>query len=119
LSCVVTEDETYIFFERDNICYLDITWYFPFLCAAFLSFSIVLCADCCWPATNFLQSVLFFFSWLEVATWGFLVYLWYIGDVEGDRSKCIVAFCSQVLLNTLFIPVHLRLIVPKASDEYK
>jgi hypothetical protein len=109
----------YIFFARDNICYLEIFWVFPFLGAAVVAFLVVLVADCCRPATNFLHSLLFFLAWLEVATWGFLGYLWWIGEVEGDRSLSLVALFTQGLLNLVFMPVHLRLIVPTASDEYK
>jgi len=109
----------YIYWAEDNTCYQEINWAFPFLILAALSFLTVLITDCIKKQTDFLHSTLFFLSFCEVGTWIALILLYVAREVKGDRSKSLVAFMFQLILNLVFMPVHCRLMWSKASDEYK
>ena len=111
--------EGYIHYDKDNTCYKDIRWPFPFLILAFISFIIVLIVDWYKPATNFLHSVLYSLSVLEICCWCVLFGLAGAGEVQGDRSLALFSFILQILLNLVFIPVHIRLMIPHSSSEYK
>ena len=108
-----------MFWKEDNACFKEINWFFPFFIMAFIFFLVSLITDWLKRSTNFLHSILFFFSFLEVATWITLIILYVNKEVEGDRSKTLVAFIFQLLFNLVFIPVHIKLMLPKASDEYR
>lgn len=48
-----------------------------------------------------------------------LVYLFFIGKVEGQRSLSAVSLGVQILLNLVFIPVHWKLMMDNATPEYR
>lgn len=48
-----------------------------------------------------------------------LGYLWWIGKVEGDRSLSAVSIGVELLLNLVFIPVHVKLMMDNATPEYR
>lgn len=60
----------------DSTCYEEILWNFPFLSAAGVFFLIVMATDCWKSQTDFLHSLLFFYSFLEMIVWGYLGYLY-------------------------------------------
>ena len=66
----------YLLYDVDHTCYEEIIWYFPFLGAAVVFFTLVLFVDCCCRSTNFLHSLLFFLSLLEDGVIGFLIWMW-------------------------------------------
>ena len=80
-TCDITADNCtecgpgWILYKEENICYEDIEYSFPFvnLGASFLL--LVLCADFMKKSTNFLHSLIFFLSFLELGVWAFLIYL--------------------------------------------
>jgi len=109
----------YKLYVDEHTCYEIINYPFPILCTAFFFVVVVLCVDCFRKSTNFLQALLFFLSFLEVAVWCMMIFLYGIGKVEGHRSLSVVSFAVQDLLNLFFIPVHLKLMMPAASPEYK
>mmetsp|Transcript_592 Transcript_592/g.676 ORF Transcript_592/g.676 Transcript_592/m.676 type:complete len:153 (-) Transcript_592:270-728(-) len=118
LTCT-TCSAGYLFYDIENTCYEEINYPFPFLAMAVLFFLLVLCVDCIKKSTNFLHSLIFFLSYLEIGVWGFLIYLYMIDEVKGDRSLSVVSMGAQVLLNLFFIPVHKKLMLPEASPQYK
>ena len=40
------------------------------------------------------------------------------GEVKGDRSLSLVSIGLFILLNLIFIPIHFKLILEKASEDY-
>ena len=114
-SCV-TGFELY---EIDRTCFeiIEYDWYF--LIAAVGIFVFVLFVDCIKRSTDFLHSLLFFFSLLENAVWGYMLWLYFNGKVEGDRSLSIASVGGSVLLTLVFAVVHAKLIMAGASPEYK
>lgn len=106
-------------YKVNRTCYETIFWPWPFAAAGVLIFILVLLVDCCWKSTNFLHSILFFYSFLEDACWGFMLYLYFTGEVEGDRSLSVVSLGSHLFLNLVFVVVHCKLVMSKASPEYK
>jgi hypothetical protein len=79
-------------YEVDNTCYEEIIWYFPFLGAAGVFFLLVLLVDCICNSTNFLHSLLYYLAIIEVGVMGFLGYLFYLGEIDGDRSLSFLSF---------------------------
>jgi len=115
----ITCTEGYLLYDVEHSCYEVIYWYFPFLGAAVFFMMLSWVADCCDRATNILHSVLYFLSYLEVALMGLLGYYYAIGDVKGDRNLTMAAFASHILLNLLFVVVHLKSILDTSSAEYR
>jgi hypothetical protein len=109
----------FLLYDIDHTCYEEIIWFFPFLGAAVVCFIVVLFVDCCCKSTNFLHSLLFFLALLEDAVVGFLIYMWIIGEVEGDRSLTLLSLSVHCLLNIIFMIVHLKLMLKNGSPEYK
>ena len=81
----------YIHYELEHTCYEEINWTFPFLQASIVAFIIVFIADCVKKNTDFLQSLLFFLTWCELAVVIYLVTMWQRGEVEGDRSLTVIS----------------------------
>lgn len=96
----------YALYSVDNTCYRIITWYFPFLCAAALSLIVVILTDSIKRSTEFLHSYLFFLSFLEIGALGYIVWLYFLGEVLGNRYISVVTLGTFALLNIIFIPVH-------------
>ena len=115
----LTCPQGYLLYEVDNTCYEEINYVFPFLGTAVLMFLVVLITDCVKRSTNFLHSILFFFSFLEVGAWGYLIYLWAVGRVEGNRQLTMVSLGVQVLINLVFCAVHYKVMQPNAAPELK
>ena len=44
--------------------------------------------------------------------------MWVNGEVKGERSLSLVSIGLFVLLNLIFIPIHFKLILEKASEDY-
>ena len=109
----------YELYEVNRTCYEEISYPWPFISAGVLIFIFVLIVDCCRRSTNFLHSILYFYSFLEDACWAFMLYLYATGEVEGDRTLSMASLGSFVLLNLVFIVVHAKLMFAKASPEYK
>jgi hypothetical protein len=115
LTCFVG----YIYFEEEHSCYEEIIWYFPFLGASVVCFLIVFIVDCCKRSTDFLQSLLFLLCWCEDGVLGYLLWMWWQGEVEGDRSLTVISLGVEVLLNLCFMAVHCKLMIRNGSPEYR
>jgi hypothetical protein len=96
----------YALYSVDNTCYKIINWYFPFLCAAALSLIVVILIDTIKRSTLFLHLYLFFLSILEIGALGYIVWLYFLGEVLGNRYISFVTLGTFALLNIIFIPVH-------------
>jgi len=59
----------------ENTCYEEIEYQFPFLVGGAFFLILVLCIDLVKRSTNFLHSLIFFLSFLELGVWAFLIYL--------------------------------------------
>lgn len=109
----------YELYEVNRTCYEEISYPWPFISAAVLIFILVLIVDCCKRSTNLLHSVLYFYSFLECACWGYMLWLYTTGEVEGNRTLTAASLASHVVLNLLFVVVHCKLMMGTASPEYK
>ena len=109
----------YLLYTVDNTCYEEIIWYFPFLGGAGVFFVFVLFVDCICKSTDFTDSILYLLALLETGVMGYLSFLWFMGEIDGDRSLSLISFGVQVTLNILFIPVHIKLMLKNGSPEYK
>jgi hypothetical protein len=45
--------------------------------------------------------------------------MWWLGEVEGDRSLTVISLGVEVLLNLCFMAVHLKLMIRNGSAEYR
>jgi hypothetical protein len=66
-----------------------------------------------------LHSLLYLLCWIEDAVLGYLLYMWYIGQIDGDRSLTIISLGCHVMLNLTFMAVHLKLMIGKGPIEYQ
>jgi hypothetical protein len=80
---------------------------------------VILLVDCIKKTTNFLHSLLYALSFLEVGVWGALCFLFFTGKVKGDRSLSAVSLGVYVLLNFIFIPIHYIQILRQGTIEYQ
>jgi hypothetical protein len=62
---------------------------------------------------------LFFLSILEIGAIGYMIFLFFMGQVLGNRQISVISFGSFALLNLIFIPIHQKLIINNATAEYK
>lgn len=79
---------------------------------------VTLITDCFAKDTNFLHALLFFLCFIENAVFGYLIYLYYIGEVLGDRSLTLTSLVVSAFLNFIFIIIHQKKIMKTASGEY-
>ena len=106
-------------YEVDDTCWEVVDWAWPFVTMAAVLVGFVLVVDCCKRSTNFLHSILFFYSLLEDAVWCCCLYLYFTGSVKGSRPLSCLSFGAHVLLNLIFAVVHGKLMLAKAAPEYK
>jgi hypothetical protein len=108
----------WLLYEKESTCYEEINWMFPFFMAAGAFFVVSVISELIVRSTNLLHSVAAFLGLVEVAVWGYLGYLFWLGKVEGDRSLSMVSLGVHVMLNLFFIPVHAFSMFKKAAPEY-
>ena len=82
----------YLLYTVDNTCYEEIIWYFPFLGGAGVFFVFVLFVDCICKSTDFTDSILYLLALLETGVMGYLSFLWFMGEIDGDRSPSLISF---------------------------
>ena len=109
----------FVHFPRTNECYIEINWYFPAVSTAAFCLLIVIIVDRICTETNVTQALMPFLCVLECALWGVLVYLYYDGEVEGDRTLAFVSLGCHLGLNIIFTFVHFKMWWKEASPHYK
>lgn len=115
LTCI----DKFLYYENDHSCWPEITWYFPFLGATLFFIVLSWLADCCYRQTNILHCLVYFLSYVEMAIIAYLIYIYYLGEVKGDRSLTMASFAMQLVLNLIFIVVHTKGIIPNSTMQYK
>ena len=106
----------------DGTCREEVFWVFPFVGMAIVFLIVIGIAECIWKQdSNFKESLIAFWSLLEVFAWATFIYLVYdrTGELNLTLYLAALACLFYVCLNTVHAIWHPRYMVPTALYSYK